>query len=73
MIQKPRIFWQYYPKSKRGFWRIAATPSKWWKDRYNSPIWRTAHKVVGKMNAEIADQIEYAHQYAKQLELRKTT
>ncbi|AKU43229.1 hypothetical protein RCSPARTAN_46 [Rhodobacter phage RcSpartan] len=49
---KPRIYWQFYPKSRRGYWRVSRMPairSNVVRDR-----WAFAHDMARSMNAAVA-------------------
>lgn len=45
---KPRIFWTFYPKSNRGYWRVSKIP------RHPTPehlqLWGHAHRLKMAMN-----------------------
>lgn len=56
---KPRIYWCYYPKLRRGFWRVqpryhSRSPSDW-------PLRKVAYRMVEEMNRAIAPT-EYPRQ-----------
>lgn len=47
---KPRIYWTYYPKMRRGFWRVNERPNR---DKANTyPMWERAHAIVNRMNRD---------------------
>lgn len=47
-MSKPRVTWKYYPKLKRGFWRVLPMPRTRTLDTYR--LWRIAHAEVSKAN-----------------------
>lgn len=49
---KPHIYWQYCPKSKRGYWKVSLMP-KPFKPEYHLP-WQNAHFFAEKLNDRIA-------------------
>lgn len=51
---KPRVYWTYYPKLRRGYWRVSPMP----KGLANRGLWIKAHTAVLRANA--AKDIEYA-------------
>lgn len=57
---KPRVYWVYYPKLKRGFWRVSPMTPPVQAGDYQR--WRDAHSAVAKVNSTIvrenhADQV----------------
>jgi hypothetical protein len=74
MKPKPRIYWTYYPKSKRGFWRVSHMPNPKVSAR-SKPfvLWRKAHDICGQMNLAIDKRFAYQREYMRELQLRKTT
>lgn len=53
---KPRIYWQYYPKSRRGFWKVSLMPKPW--KPADAPAWEAAHAFARKLNDAITARIE---------------
>ncbi|WEL95577.1 hypothetical protein [Xanthomonas phage vB_XooS_NR08] len=53
---KPRIYWQYYPKSRRGYWKVSHMPKPWKPE--DAPFWDKAHEFVRRLNDAIAAKIE---------------
>lgn len=45
---KPRVYWCYYPKLKRGFWRVYSM--KTMRSAHTLERWRFAHDMVKRMN-----------------------
>lgn len=46
-LPKPRIYWTYYPKSKRGYWRVSPMPKPYHK---HADRWQHAHDYATKLN-----------------------
>lgn len=58
MVIKPRIVWVYYPKLKRGYWRVCAMPP-WFKRAKTARVyWRYAYRMASQMNAEVVSPYE---------------
>lgn len=55
-LAKPRIYWTYYPKSRRGYWRVSEMPKPWNPD--DAPRWKLAHDYARRLNDEITAKIE---------------
>lgn len=53
---KPRIYWTYYPKSRRGYWRVSAMPKPWKPE--DAPAWDKAHEFARRLNDAITSKIE---------------
>lgn len=53
---KPRIYWTYYPKSRRGYWRVSAMPKPW--NPADAPAWDKAHEFARRLNDAITSKIE---------------
>jgi hypothetical protein len=53
---KPRIYWTYYPKSRRGYWRVSAMPNPWKPE--DALAWNKAHKFARRLNDAITSKIE---------------
>lgn len=53
---KPRIYWTYYPKSRRGYWRVSAMPKPWKPE--DAPAWEKAHEFARRLNDAITSKIE---------------
>ncbi|UUV44557.1 hypothetical protein RCMOTHERGOOSE_47 [Rhodobacter phage RcMotherGoose] len=54
---KPRIYWIYYPKLRRGFWRVGEYAHRNSKHRPASGSfepWRFAHRMAEEMNRAVA-------------------
>lgn len=47
---KPRIYWVYYPRSQRGYWRVSLMPSK---ARRIVDLWCVAQKMARQMNEHV--------------------
>jgi len=45
---KPRIYWTYYPKSKRGYWRVSAQPKL--RTQNTLDLWTYAYNMAREMN-----------------------
>jgi len=44
---KPRIYWQVYPKSRRGYWRVSPMPNQSTRSR---DLLAFAHNMAREMN-----------------------
>jgi hypothetical protein len=53
---KPRIYWQYCPKSRRGYWKVSHMPKPWKPE--DSPFWERAHEFARRLNDAITARIE---------------
>lgn len=53
---KPRIYWQYYPKSRRGYWKVSHMPKPWKPE--DAPFWDKAHEFARRLNDAITAKIE---------------
>lgn len=53
---KPRIYWTYYPKSRRGYWRVSAMPKP--RKPEDAPAWDKAHEFARRLNDAITSKIE---------------
>jgi hypothetical protein len=75
MKLKPRLWFEYYPASRRGYWRVSHLP----KSRTNQMrnVWIAAHDLAQRWNDQVTAEawrlFEYRSEYKRQLELRKTT
>lgn len=54
-LPRPRIFWTYYPKSRRGYWRVSHMPKPY---HHNRAAWEAAHSYVNQLNAKIGKEGE---------------
>lgn len=45
---KPRIYWTYYPRSRRGYWRVSHIPIK--PTKRQRDLWQYAHTMCQQMN-----------------------
>lgn len=45
---KPRVYWKYYPKLGRGFWKVSPLPIRIGPQEY--ALWKTAHYEVMRAN-----------------------
>jgi len=68
---KPRLYYKYYPASRRGYWLVSRMP-KPFVYGLNS-IWNDAHNIARRMNLEIQNRLEYRREFVKQYHLRITT
>ena len=48
MKRKPRIYWCFYPKSRRGYWRVSEMPKPFKPSDF--PLWEQAHAFVQRLN-----------------------
>lgn len=53
---KPRIYWKYYPKSRRGYWKVSHMPKPWKPE--DAPFWDKAHEYARRLNDAITAAIE---------------
>jgi hypothetical protein len=51
---KPRIYWHWYPKSKRGYWRVS--PIKRHAPTWMRNQWAYAHRMCRQMNEQDHDK-----------------
>lgn len=49
---KPCIYWKYYPKSKRGYWRVKPMPTVPNKREFRE-LWNYAYTLAIKMNLTV--------------------
>lgn len=49
-MKKPRIYWQFYPKSRRGYWRVSKMP---YRSVKLLDAWSFAHSMAREMNAAV--------------------
>jgi len=59
-IPKPRLYWTYYPKSKRGYWRVSAMPKFKWVTHslFMHERWNQAHRMASQMNEAESARIQ---------------
>lgn len=50
---KPHIYWTYYPKSRRGYWRVTEMPPNSWNVRSIALRWQAAHDFATMLNRKI--------------------
>lgn len=62
---KPRVYWCYYPKLKRGFWRVSMMPKHWSADDYKR--WMQAHAVVRNENQKLVREDSNADQVTREM------
>lgn len=53
---KPRIYWAYYPKSRRGYWRVSMMDHYPTSTLLERKRWRFAHRMVRQMNEQDHDR-----------------
>lgn len=46
-VPKPHIFWTYYPRMKRGFWRVSPKPKPYHR---HTKAWDAAHAFKERLN-----------------------
>jgi len=51
-VKKPRIYWTYYPKLRRGYWRVNLLPTR---STSNLEAWAFAHDMAREMNRALDD------------------
>lgn len=49
---KPKLFFTFYPKMKRGFWRVSPMPNRTTKTLER---WTFAHNMAREMNRALED------------------
>lgn len=62
---KPRVYWVYYPKLKRGFWRVSMLPNN--PAPIDSWRWYAAHEAVTKVNNKIVREDNNADQASREM------
>lgn len=46
--RRPRLYWTYYPKSRRGYWRVSPMPKP--ASNVDRDRWAYAHNMAREMN-----------------------
>lgn len=49
-MDKPRIYWTYYPKLKRDYWRVSEMPNR---STTTLDLWTYAHNMAREMNNHV--------------------
>lgn len=63
-LPKPRIYWTYYPKSRRGYWRVSPMPKPY---HVNRAAWDAAHSYVNKLNEGVSNMITVTSETIRRL------
>lgn len=49
-MRKPRVYWSYYPKLKRGYWRVSPINDIWRPTNDERVLWIKAHIEITRTN-----------------------